>query len=337
MKLCNQITQDDLWPQLEQIAIKTVTAGGLAGMGYYRDAWAEQVSLNDQSANPSTMADLQATLGILRTCHSLLSPIAAGIPCALSYLGEETEHDDFLRHHLSDAVMSAKHIPDRFFKSNENIIRVIFDGIDGTNNFTRGLPLFCTAAAILVDDQVRVSAVYDPIHHEVYSATLPGPYENPESGAQASGWQVASGNRIDMVSEAKKAQQKALKLLNMEAIGIHLTRSKKNSDKLKEFLEIKKADEKSMLWRLAVGFGGIYALNSGIVAMVDVARGALGGFVNIVTNPWDVAAGEVLVRACGGIVTEFNGDAISYSSNKKVSVVAANKKHLHDRIMEKLK
>jgi len=332
MKLCERITEDELWQKLEQIAIGTVTAGGLAAMGYYRDAWGKQFALEEDQKNPSTMADLQATLSILRTCHSLLAPIAAKLPCILSYLGEETKHDDFLSKHLSDAVMSAKHSPDRFFEANEKSIRVIFDGIDGTGNFDRGLPLFCTAAAILVEDQVRVSAIYDPIHHEVYSAVLPGEYNNPELGAQASAWQVAGGNRVDMVEEAK-ARNKTYKQLSEEAIGIHLTRSEKNRPKLKEFVGC--VGTESMLERLAVNAGGVYALNSGIVAMVNVARGALGGFVNIVTNPWDVAAGEVLVRACGGTVTDFGGNPIAYRRDEQVSVIAA-KRHLHPQIKDLL-
>jgi fructose-1,6-bisphosphatase/inositol monophosphatase family enzyme len=86
-----------------------------------------------------------------------------------------------------------------------------------------------------------------------------------------------------------------------------------------------------MLQRLALASGGIYALGSGILAMADVARGALGGFVNIITNLWDVAAGEVLVRACGGKVTTFEGSPIEYTSANQISVIAA-KGHLYKEI-----
>lgn len=324
MSLSDRIAQNRQWPILEEIVVQTVTAGGMAAMGFYRDAWKRQqtASQNEAKRNPSTLADLQATVTILHTCHSLLSPLAGALGCGLSYLGEETdqEFDDFLHKNLSDDVLKRKHSSDQFFHSYDNVIRVIFDGIDGTGNFTRGMPLFCSAVAILVDGQVRASGIYDPIHHQVYSALLPGPVDNTGDGASAFAWEVATGNRFDMVSEAQKQDTKPLA---REAVGIHLTRS--NPQKLLRFLRT--------LQRLALESGGIYALNSGIVAMKEVARGALGGFVNNFTNPWDVAAGEVLVRACGGTVTDFSGRAITYTTPGKISVIAV-KKHLHGEIQQ---
>ena len=328
MKLWERITQDSLWQNLERIAIETVTAGGMAAMGYYRSAWAKQLALDEEKKNPSTLADLQATSTILRTCHTLLSPIAGRLLCGLSYFGEESTYDDYLRENLSDDVMNRKHPPQRFFESHENVLRVIFDGIDGTKNFNNGLPLFCSAAAILVDDQVRVAAIYDPMHHQVYSGVLPGPYENVEHGASAFAWQIATGNRIDLVNSSKEREQKDLK---KESIGIHLTRS--HPDKLDEFLGSWDPDKGSMLQRLAQSSGGIYALNSGIVAMNEIARGGLGAFVNNITNPWDVAAGEVVVRACGGKVTNFEGHPIKYASENPISVIAA-KGHLHNSVKD---
>lgn len=328
MKLCERVSDDRLWETLEHIAIETVTAGGMAAMGYYRSAWAKQFSLDEEKKNPSTIADLQATSTILRTCHTLLSPIAGKLLCGLSYFGEESTYDDYLRENLSDDVMNRKHPPKRFFESHENVLRVIFDGIDGTKNFNNGLPLFCSAVAILIDEQVRVSAIYDPMHHQVYSALLPGPLDNPEHGASASAWQVSSGNRIDLVKSQKSQQPQ---LLSKESVAIHLTRS--HPDKLNEFAGPQGGSKESMLQRLARSSGGIYALGSGIVAMNEVARGGIGAFVNNITNPWDVAAGEVVVRACGGKVTDLAGNPIRYSSEKPISVVAA-KGHLHQQILD---
>jgi fructose-1,6-bisphosphatase/inositol monophosphatase family enzyme len=144
---------------------------------------------------------------------------------------------------------------------------------------------------------------------------------------------VATGDRVNLAEQAAQATAKAL---HEEAVGIHLTRNQRNRPKRQEFLSIYPPQTSSMLERLADASGAIYAQNSGIVAMADVARGALGGFVNIVTNLWDVSAGEVLVRACGGQVTDFNGAPIGYASTRQTSVVAA-KGHLHAKILNILK
>jgi fructose-1,6-bisphosphatase/inositol monophosphatase family enzyme len=132
---------------------------------------------------------------------------------------------------------------------------------------------------------------------------------------------------------AAEAGKRELKPLAKEAVGIHLTRS--FPEKLKEFVGVQPTQNNGMLERLAAASGGIYALNSGIVAMKEVARGALGGFVNIITNPWDVAAREVLVRACGGTVTNFAGRPIEYIAPGTTSVIAAQG-HLHGAILQAL-
>jgi len=333
MKLCDLISNEQLklWTVLEQAAIQIVTTGGMASMGYYRDAWSQQEVLADDRKNPSTIADVQATAAILQSCHTLLSPIAGTLGCGISYLGEESQYDELLKASLSDEVMKRKHSPERFFGNSSNIIRAIFDGIDGTANFNRGMPLFCSAVAVLIDDQVRVSAIYDPIHHLVYSAVLSGPYKEPEATASASAWPVSSGNRINLIRECSNHKLLPLK---KEALGTHFTRT--NPDALKQFLRPRDGEEKSVFELLIEHTGGIYALNSGLLAMAEVSRGALGGFLNIITNPWDVAAGECLVRACGGTVTTISGAPLSYKSSSKVSVLAA-KSHLHGELLEIVK
>lgn len=345
-RLCERITDKNYWPKLHQVAIQAAVAGGMAAMGYYRQEMDRPSDLIEDKAekNPSTLADLHATSRILQTIDPILSTMHRGkdLNCGLSYLAEETKYFSWFEKNLNHEVYDRIQSPDEFFIEQENVLRVIVDGIDGTGSFTRWLPLFCSAVAILVDNQARVSAIYDPIHHVVYSALLWGSYDEPEARAEASAWQVATGDRINLVMSALKENPKPLQ---KEAIAIHLTRNKHNLDKLSQFLGVYSSPAKSMLERLAIKSGGIYAINSGVVAMADVARGALGGFVNIVTNLWDVAAGEVLVRACGGKVTgnpirDFEGrllgfidTPITYSSANQISVVAA-KAHLHDQILE---
>src|SRR5262249_28776690 len=149
-----------------------------------------------EDKNPSTVADLQATSRILQTVHSMLSPVVRRLGCGHSYLGEETKYTPWFRKNLGHDIFKKIKPPADFFIEQENTLRVIVDGIDGTGSFTRGLPLFCSAVAILVDDQARVAAIYDPIHHVVYSALLDGPYLQPAAHTEAWAWQVATGDRV---------------------------------------------------------------------------------------------------------------------------------------------
>ena len=332
LSLSERITAQGRWPALEQAAIQMVTAGGLAAMGYYRDAVQAQAALaGSAAANPSTLADLAATAAILQTAHATLPALAERLGAELHALGEETPYLADLRGMVAEAALARVRQPEDFFAATTNTLRLIFDGIDGTGNFTRGIPLFCSAVALLVEGQARVAAVYDPIHHHVQSAVLAGPQGQLDAEAHAAGWQVASGLRVDLAAALRAQPPRPLK---QEAIGVHFTRS--HPGHLQAFLRPSGGGPSGMLERLALASGGVYALNSGVVAMTEVARGTLGGFVNSITNPWDVAAGEVLVRACGGHVTTFAGAPIRYDSPAHLSVVAA-KPHLHAAILDLLR
>lgn len=330
--LCERLTESN-WDILQQAVIHAATAGGMEAMGYYRLPLQEQVDFldqNEENKNPSTVADLQATSAMLHTLDTRLAPIARRLGCPLMYLAEETKYLAWFERSLDPRIFDRIHPSDTFFVDQDNSLRVIIDGIDGTGSFTRGIPLFCSALAILVGNQPRASAIYDPFHNVVYYAVLTGPYKEPETYGKAIAWEVATGNRIDLAQLAKKASNNP-KDLKKEAIDIHLTRTK--PDKLRAFLESRPHQSASMLERLAIRCGATYAYNCGVVAMADVARGALGAFVTNVTNLWDVASGEVLVRACRGKVTDFYGDLINYSHFNNPSVVAT-KEHLHHQILD---
>ncbi|MCA1703992.1 MAG: hypothetical protein LC808_12295 [Actinobacteria bacterium] len=299
----------------------------MTAMGFYRDAWKTQKVLTEEK-NAPTEADVQATCMILRSAHSILEPLRRSLNCSLSYLSEESDKSDRVKSLLPDDIAGCIHPRKVFFGRHENVIRVILDGIDGTENFGRGLPFFCSALAILVEDQARVSAIYDPIHHLIYSARLPGPHMAPEVNSSASAWEVASGTRLDL---GRSALVRSANPLGKEAVGVHISRT--NDKARSRLLRSQTADSESLLERLGRESGGIYAFNCGIVAMVHVARGGLGSFINPATYLWDVAAGEVLVRACGGRVTTFSGQAMTYRSPGRVSVISS-KEHLHSPILE---
>jgi len=193
---------------------------------------------------------------------------------------------------------------------------VILDGLDGTANFSRGLPLFCSAVAILVDDQARVGAMYDPIHNVVYSAVLPGPYKDPTRDASASAWEIAAGSRIDLVALTEAGRAGA----QVEAIGIHLTRA--DTTKLREFL--------ACLETLAIASGAVYALNAGIPAL-RIARGGLGAFLNI-TPILGRRGGEVIVRAAAG--PSPRSRARRSAITRAASLRARCKRHLHPSLLK---
>jgi myo-inositol-1(or 4)-monophosphatase len=77
---------------------------------------------------------------------------------------------------------------------------------------------------------------------------------------------------------------------------------------------------------------GLFMINSGQLSLALVASGHFAAYVNNCTNTWDIAAGEVLVRAVGGRVTDFKGNPIRYSDSK-IDVIASTDAQLHDDLL----
>lgn len=319
------------WEILERIAIDSVITGGTTGMGFYRDAWRTQKEIGGDEKNPSTLADIQSTLAIIHSLEAKFPLFSASLNAELTYFGEETasELSEKNQQGLSNATIKRIKSDKDFFDDKRNTIKVIFDAIDGTNSFSRGIPLFCSCLAILIDNIPRVSAIYDPVHHVVYSAVLKGSDLEPSSRSSAYSWHVGIGVRENLKLRSEKSKE--IKLKN-EPLGVHFTRS--NKLLLQEFLGV--TSEYNVFEQLTSNTKGIYSLNSGVLSMTEVARGALGGFINIVTNPWDVAPAEVLIEAIGGKVTTYNhkDQAIDYKKPGKISVVAARTVGLHDEIFK---
>lgn len=343
--LSGRITERGYWQSLEHAAIQAVTAGGMAAMTLYRQAEMVAGRLarpgdpgEEQERNPSIAADFRATAAMFQVMDAYLDSLALRLGCPILYLGEETaKHEEDWLALIPREIYPRERVRDRVSRANEFFaqgvrgFRVIIDAIDGTGSFKHGIPLFCTGLAILVDDQVRVSAIYDPVRHTIYYGVLKGPDAAPAQDAEAWALHVPTGTRTDLVHRTRMSEP--LKPSD-RALGIHLTRTK--SDKLHQFLAPEPATGRCQLERLATTFNGIYALNSGMLAMAEVARGALGGFVNNVTNPWDIAAGEVLIRACGGRVTDMENRPIDYTTYDEEdlpSCVAANDSQLHWQIL----
>jgi myo-inositol-1(or 4)-monophosphatase len=322
------LIKDEQWNSLEIAARRAAVAGGTIAMEYYREALATPEVL-EKNINPTTIADMQATLAILHSLNRPLDLIASNLNFGLSFFAEElarkpsTVHaedprESHIRSILAQLSGNAAHIKrnvEAFQQSLDHSIAILFDAIDGTTNFRAGIPFFCSAVAFFLGGTPRVAAIYDPIHNVVYCGSIRD--DGGNSRVKAYIWHLQSGSRTDLgnLKNTKKPNR---------LIAIHLTRSRK--DKRNELIE--------QLNRLTTKTGGMYIFNSGQLALAYVAHRNLSAFVNNYTNIWDVAAGEVLVRAAGGVVTNFQGKPINYGGDIKVNVVASSDQALHDEVLK---
>ncbi|MEP5613767.1 MAG: inositol monophosphatase family protein [Cyclobacteriaceae bacterium] len=151
----------------------------------------------------------------------------------------------------------------------------IIDPLDGTTNFVHGLPNFCVSVALQHNDELIVGVVYEVANDECfYGWKDGGAYLNEEP------INVAPEHNIgDCVF----------------ATGFPIY----NFDKLEDYL--------SILNELMKNTRGLRRMGSAAADLAYVACGRYGGFFEYNLNPWDVAAGILLVKEAGGEVTDFKG------------------------------
>jgi myo-inositol-1(or 4)-monophosphatase len=151
----------------------------------------------------------------------------------------------------------------------------IIDPLDGTTNFLHGLPLYSISVALTQNSIPIVGVVHHVVPDQCYHAVRGG-------GAFCNQQQIHV-SRIKDISES---------LLATGFPYSHLDKSDVYLDIIKHFLSTTH---------------GIRRLGSAAIDLALVACGKLEGFFEYNLNPWDVAAGVLLVQEAGGTVTDFQG------------------------------
>ena len=151
----------------------------------------------------------------------------------------------------------------------------IIDPLDGTKNFFRGLPVFAVSVALAVDREIVLGVVHDPVNRVNYTAIKGmGAFANGES-IRVSGRQHLHGAFLSTGFPHRRKQ-------DMEAF----LRSFKFF--FNESLSVRR-------------------LGAAAIDLAHVASGIYDGFWEFGLYPWDVAAGYILVKEAGGVMTDFHG------------------------------
>jgi myo-inositol-1(or 4)-monophosphatase len=150
----------------------------------------------------------------------------------------------------------------------------VVDPLDGTTNYVHGYPNYAVSVAISRGRDVQAGVIYDPLRDECYSA--------------AKGLGARCNGKVLKTSEVT--------LLGDSLLAISLpARVRRDSPDLLDFIEVVQLSQ-------AVRRSGSAALN-----LAHVASGTLDAFWASHIQPWDVAAGILLIREAGGTVTDRDG------------------------------
>lgn len=150
------------------------------------------------------------------------------------------------------------------------------DPLDGTVNFLHGLPIWAVSLALADRQGLLGAVVHVPTQGWTFSA--------------ARGRGARAGSEPIAVSRKEEIQDAIL------ATGFPYAR---------DSVEDHNLDNVPGVGRVA---GGLRRMGSAAVDLALVAAGKLDGFWELHLNPWDVAAGILLVREAGGTVTDFRGE-----------------------------
>jgi myo-inositol-1(or 4)-monophosphatase len=165
------------------------------------------------------------------------------------------------------------------------------DPLDGTTNFAHGFPVFCVSMAlerrVPGEGASRIAAViYDPTRDELFSA---------EQGRGAH--------------------------LNGEAIHVSKTANVKESLLATGFPSQKRHKNPNIYFyhQITLHSHGVRRAGSAALDLCNVASGRFDGFWEFNLNPWDTAAGVLIVEEAGGKVTRFDGSPFELNSRETLA------------------
>ena len=151
----------------------------------------------------------------------------------------------------------------------------IIDPLDGTTNFAHGFPLFAVSIGLVKDGEILLGVIYDPLREELFSATKGG-------GASLNGFPIKT-------SETKQLER------SLVATGFPYDVKTNPRNNLDNFN------------RVIMEVRAVRRPGAAAVDLAYVACGRLDGFWEQRLQPWDMAAGALLVAEAGGLVTDMKG------------------------------
>lgn len=175
--------------------------------------------------------------------------------------------------------------------------RWVIDPLDGTNNYSQGLPVFTVSIGLQYQGNTVLGVVYAPYMNELYTA-LKG------NGAFLNGKSIHVSEKPDLAHSV---------------LGTGFPYDK----------DVNPDNNASNLSAILPSLRGIRRMGSAAYDLCCVAAGFLDGYWELSLNLWDMCAGGLIVEEAGGIV-------VSFRKNRGISIIAGNAL-LVERIREKIK
>jgi myo-inositol-1(or 4)-monophosphatase len=154
----------------------------------------------------------------------------------------------------------------------------VADPLDGTTNFLHGIPTYAVSIAAMIDGALTAAVVLNAASGELFTATAGG-------GARLNGQPTTVSSTTDP---------------SRAIVGTGFPFKSEVDEHVDEYLR--------MLPRVIRGTSGIRRPGAASLDLASVACGRFDAFWELTLAPWDIAAGILLIREAGGIVTTLTGE-----------------------------
>lgn len=203
----------------------------------------------------------------------------------------DREAEELIAETLTDMVPGSEVVGEELSPDAPRRAQVVWlvDPLDGTTNYLHGYPQFAVSIGALVSGVLSVGIVHDVARDVAYRAAR-------GLGAWSGGRRLA----VSALADPTRA---------LVGTGFPFRQLDRLDAYLRQFAAVTRA------------VSGVRRAGSAALDLADVAAGRFDAFWELTLAPWDVAAGVLLVREAGGMVTTFEGseDVLGHGS-----IVAGN-------------
>lgn len=240
--------------------------------------------VSDREADALSSHLLEIAVGAAHTAGAYFTPFAGRIEYdeKKGFYDPVTECDRHSERLIVERIF--REYPDSTIVGEEagqqgsGAVRWYVDPIDGTNNFVAGIPFFCVSIAAALDGRLLAGVIYNPSHQETFAASTQGATLNGEP-IRCAGHHLDSGSTL--LTEYPRSGR-PIDPAELERLGTLLPH-----------------------------FRAVRRLGSTALHLAYVAAGRADATFGLGTNPWDIAAGVLLVQQAGGrfLVPPADADA----------------------------
>jgi len=175
--------------------------------------------------------------------------------------------------------------PEKVEELGESDYTWIIDPIDGTRNYTRGIPYYAVSIGVFKTDHAESSQNYEYISGEIIAGVIHAPALR-ETFSAAKGQGTKFNGKSVRVSDIKDLEH------SIFATGFPPQHRERNLPYFEAIVQ---------------HTGALRRSGSAAIDLAYVAAGRFDGFWEFGLHPWDIAAGALMVEEAGGKVTDTNG------------------------------